>query len=298
LNQFDELAEKPQRVILFGAGGQLGQQVSASRPEDVELHAYTHAEADICDQQQLQNLFEELQPSCIINTAAYTQVDAAEQHPEMAFAVNADAPGLIAATCPEACRIIHISTDFVFDGLKQQAYSPEDEGRPVNVYGLSKLQGEENILLRRPDSLILRTAWLYSGEGKNFLTTMLRLMSEKESLDVVDDQRGTPTSVNSLAHVIWRFVAKHDLQGIYHWTDQGEASWFEFACEIQRQALALGLLEKQIPVHPVTTDEYPTPAKRPANSVLDKEETCKIIQYKGNVWQQELESVLQALQNC
>ncbi len=281
-----------EKIILLGASGQLGRQLVETRPEDVELLALRHAELDICDSLAVKSLLQTFQPTQIINAAAYTRVDDAESDSESAYAVNARGPAVIAENAPAACRIMQISTDFVFDGKSNRPYQPFDETGPLSVYGKSKRQGELNLLGLKPESLVIRTAWLYSAQGKNFLTTMLRLMSEREELGVVADQFGTPTSVNSLAQVIWRFVAKPELQGIYHWTDQGVASWFEFACEIQRQAFTGGLLDKKIPIRALTTQEYPTPAKRPAYSVLDKARTYQVINFTGLSWQAELEKVL------
>lgn len=284
-----------EKIILLGAAGQVGRQLIATRPEDIELHAYTRQELNICSQSELESLFQAVAPSTVINAAAYTDVEAAEENQDLAFAVNSEAPGMIAANCPPDCRFIHLSTDFVFDGEKGEPYRPEDATAPLNVYGASKLQGEINVLNQRPDSLILRTAWIYSPTGKNFLSAMLKLLSEKTELRVVDDQRGTPSSAATLAQVIWRFVNNRDLQGIFHWTDRGEASWYEFACEIQKQALSLDLLDKRIPIIPVSSEEYPTAAKRPANSVLEKGETYQAIRYEGKDWQDELKAVLAGL---
>ncbi len=282
----------PEKIILLGAAGMLGRQLIASRPEDIELHGYTHRELNVCSRSELESAFQTVMPTTIINAAAYTRVDDAEQEQAMAFAVNAEAPGLIASLSPKSCRILHVSTDFVFDGKSRQPYKPSDQTAPLSVYGASKLSGEHNLLAQRPNSLILRTAWLYGSRGKNFVTRILELLRERPVLKVVDDQRGTPTSVNSLAEVIWRFVTRRELQGIYHWSDRGETSWYEFACEIQKQALALALLENIIPIEAIPTEAYPTPATRPAYSVLDKEETYQLIQYQGRAWQEELTDVL------
>jgi dTDP-4-dehydrorhamnose reductase len=281
-----------EKIILLGASGQLGRQLRATRPEDIELLPLGHTELDICDSLTVKSLFQTFQPTQIINAAAYTKVDAAEKNSDVAFAVNAHGPEVLAENCPASCRIIHISTDFVFDGKSEQPYQPYDETRPISIYGKSKLEGERNLQSLRPDSVVIRTAWLYSAQGKNFLNTMLRLMAEREELGVVADQFGTPTSVNSLAEIIWRFIAKPELHGIYHWTDQGKASWFEFASEIQRLALEAKLLDKKIPIRALSTEQYPTLARRPAYSVLDKELTYLAIGKTGQSWEAELKRVL------
>ena len=259
-----------ERIVLLGANGQLGSQIQKSVPANVTLTALTSKQLDICNATQLKELVAQFNPTTIINAAAYTQVDKAESEKQQAFAVNSEALATLAASCPDSCRLIHFSTDFVFDGSQSRPYQPDDITSPLSVYGASKLAGEQKLLALRPDSLLIRTSWLYSAQGKNFMTTMLKLMAEREELGIVDDQLGTPTSVISLAEVLWCFVADRDLHGIYHWSDQGAASWYDFACEIQKQAYELGLIDRKIPIHAIRTEAYPTPAKRPAYSVLDK----------------------------
>lgn len=282
----------PEKIVLLGAGGQLGRQLQKSVPQDYRLHAFSSRELDIRDRPGLDRVLGDLAPTTVVNAAAYTHVDKAESKKLQANAVNAEGPEKLAAACPESCRIIHLSTDFVFDGLSERPYRPQDKPGPVNIYGASKLAGEKALMSIRPDSLIIRTSWLYGAEGNNFVNTMLRLMAEREELSVVDDQRGTPTSVRSLAEVIWRFLDGRHVSGIFHWTDRGEATWYDFACEIQRQALELGLLKKQIPIRAIKSHAFPTPARRPAYSVLDKSSTYEALGYKGRNWQEELRDVL------
>ncbi len=281
-----------ERIILLGGYGQLGKLIQETAPAGTKLYAFNSRDFDICNPVQHEMVYKNLEPTTIINASAYTQVDQAETEQERAFEVNAQGPSLLAKASAKDCRIIHLSTDFVFDGKKQAPYMPNDIATPVSVYGKSKLQGEENLSALRPDSTIIRTAWLYSAEGKNFMNTMLMLMAEREELAIVNDQFGTPTSAHALAEVLWRFVANRELKGIYHWTDQGEASWYDFAIEIQKQALVLGLLKKKIPLRAISTSEYPTPAERPKNSVLDKSATYDAIKFKGQKWQNELNKVL------
>ncbi len=281
-----------ERIILLGGYGQLGKLIQETIPADTKLFAFNSRDFDICNPVQHERVYKDLVPTTIINASAYTQVDQAETEQERAFEVNAKGPSLLAQASPKDCRIIHFSTDFVFDGSKQAPYMPNDIARPVSVYGKSKLKGEEKLSASRPDATIIRTAWLYSAEGKNFMNTMLKLMAEREELAIVNDQFGTPTSAHGLAEVLWRFVANRELKGIYHWTDQGEASWYDFAIEIQKQALTLGLLKKKIPLRAISTNEYPTPARRPENSLLDKSATYEAIKYKGQKWQNELKKVL------
>ena len=280
---------------MLGGFGQLGRLIQELKPADTELYAFSSRDFDICNRAQHELVYKDLAPSTIINTSAYTQVDKAETEHERAFEVNALGPALVAEAAPKDCRIIHFSTDFVFDGAKLSAYKPTDLAAPLSIYGASKLAGENKLRELRADSTIIRTAWLYSADGNNFMTTMLKLMDERNELSIVNDQFGTPTSAHVLAEVLWRFVANRSLKGIYHWTDQGVASWYEFALEIQKQALDLGLLKKKIPLHAINTSEYPTAAQRPKNSVLDKSATYEAINCSGKTWQEELNIVLRQL---
>lgn len=281
-----------ERIILLGGKGQLGSLIQKVAPANVKLFAFNSKDFDITSLAQHKALYQELAPTCIINAAGYTQVDKAESEKEQAFEVNAEGPANIAKACSQDSRIIHISTDFVFDGQKDSPYEPGDEASPLNVYGDSKLLGEKLLRTLRPDSCIVRTAWLYSAQGHNFMNTMLKLMAERSELSIVNDQIGTPCSAHTLAEVIWRFVANRKLKGIYHWTDQGKASWYDFANEIQRQALELRLLNKEIPLRAVSTREYPTPALRPQYSVLNKGASYDALKFEGKAWQDELSAVL------
>ncbi|MDT8397343.1 MAG: dTDP-4-dehydrorhamnose reductase [Pseudomonadales bacterium] len=281
------------RILLLGAGGQLGSQLKRSVPAAFTLYALNSTECDITDAGQLSSLITSLRPDVVINAAAYTQVDKAEQEAARCQAVNADGIENLARAVSGATRIIHVSTDFVFDGGKNTPYEPGDPAAPLNVYGHSKRAGEEALLRLRPEhSTIIRTAWLYSLHGQNFVTTMLRLMASKESLHVVADQIGTPTSTASLAAVIWHFVDKPEAGGIFHWTDQGCASWYDFAWAIQREGLRSGRLQNRIPLFPIRTADYPTAARRPAYSVLDCHRTRECLRIRGKHWQEELQQVM------
>lgn len=286
------------KVLLTGAAGQLGQALQALVPPDVQLLAAGSAELDITRPEAVRAVTDRFRPDLIINCAAYTQVDKAESERERAFAVNAQGVENLAQAAPGKTRIIHVSTDFVFDGKKRSPYLPEDAPHPLSVYGQSKLAGEGVLRERKAQSsLILRTAWLYSPKAPNFVRTMLRLMGERESLSIVADQKGTPTSAASLARVIWLFAGRPDATGVFHWTDQGEATWHEFAREIQARALRLGLLKQRIPLRAIATADYPTPARRPAYSVLDKSRTYAAVAFEGLPWQEELEDVLCRIKN-
>jgi dTDP-4-dehydrorhamnose reductase len=211
----------------------------------------------------------------IRNAAVYIQVDRAESEREEAYAVNADGPQyLVEVANTIGARVIHISTDYVFNGHSSRPYRPDGPTEPLNVYGASKLEGEKRVRSLCPErTLILRSGWLYDAHGKNFVMTMLKLMHEWEEIRVVTDEVGTPTWAKTLARAVWLAAEQKALHGIYHWTDEGVASRYEFATAIQEEALALGLLARPIRIRPIRTAEYPTAAQRPAYAVLDKAAT-------------------------
>jgi dTDP-4-dehydrorhamnose reductase len=209
-------------------------------------------------------------PDVVINASAYTAVDRAEEEVDLAFRVNATGPKNLALAARKAgSRLIHVSTDYVFDGTACTPYPPQAPCSPLGVYGKSKRQGEINVLEVIDEPLIIRTSWLYSQYGNNFVLTMLRLMNERDELKVVADQIGAPTWASTLAAAIWAAVGKRHLKGIYHWSDAGVASWYDFAVAIQEEAFSQGKLTSLIPIHPIRTDQFPTPVTRPAYSVLD-----------------------------
>ncbi|HTR01053.1 MAG TPA: dTDP-4-dehydrorhamnose reductase [Candidatus Acidoferrum sp.] len=280
-------------ILLTGANGQLGRHLQTQAPADVALVALGSQELDITDVTQVRAAVQQHRPAVIINAAAYTQVDKAESDRERAFAVNERGVANLIAATDDGTRLLHVSTDFVFDGSANQPYATDAPTNPLGVYGSSKLAGERVLLQNAPHrSSIVRTAWLYSAGGKNFMDTMLKLMQTRDSLRVVADQRGTPTSCIGLAAALWRLVQLPTLTGILHWTDDGETTWHGFACEIQRLALQYGLLDRQVPIQAIATHEYPTPARRPAYSVLDKASTFAALGLRAQPWQQALETVI------
>lgn len=301
-------------VVLLGAGGQLGKTITADWQQGceshttaahgdranteratVKLHSFDRAELDICQPEQLTARLGRLEPRFVVNAAAYTQVDNAESEADRAFRINRDGTANIAEwVAGKDCRLIHLSTDFVFDGKSSTPYAPEHSTAPVNAYGSSKLAGETAIRRIVPDgSLIVRTGWLYSRFQPNFVTTMLRLMTERDRLQVVADQIGSPTSTHSLARLI-RSVISHDnvVSGTLHWSDAGVASWYDFAVAIQEEALEAGLLRKEIPIEPISTVQYPTPAARPPWSVLDKSASYERLAMEAIHWRKELRRVI------
>jgi dTDP-4-dehydrorhamnose reductase len=280
------------RVVITGAGGQLGQELQYTSPVGVDLHAFAARQLDVADRTVVNKTIESLKPDVIINAAAYTDVDRAESAPEKAYAVNADGVGFLAEAAREnGAKLVHISTDFVFDGLRCRPYLPADKTNPLSIYGASKWAGEERIAVSRCDSLIIRTSWVYSAHGRNFVKTMLRLMAERSELSIVADQIGTPTWARGLAKGIWRSVAV-GLAGKQHWTDSGVASWYDFAQAIFEEALALGMLANEITIKPIRAKDYPTPAQRPLYSVLDKEGMVAALNYIPPHWRVNLRKML------
>lgn len=283
------------KVVVTGAGGQLGMALRATSPSDFDLVAIGQAEADFTRPAELARAIYTAKPDLVINAAAYTAVDKAESEPDLAQAVNKTAVATLAdVTMALGSQLIHISTDFVFDGTSGRAYLPDSPPNPLSVYGASKRDGEVAALAGNPRSLVVRTAWLYSAEGSNFVRTMLRLMAERESLRVVMDQIGTPTYAPSLADALWALAAK-GTSGIHHFTDAGAASWYDFAVAIQEEALALNLLSRAVPIEPIPSDAYPTPARRPAFSVLDCFQTWVITGTPPH-WRDQLRTMLLEVQ--
>jgi dTDP-4-dehydrorhamnose reductase len=285
------------KVLITGAAGQLGRALIATAPEGFDLTGVDVDELDITNTDDVRARIEALQPQLIVNAAAYTQVDRAETERALAFQINADGPANLAAAAQAiGARLIHVSTDYVFDGCGSRPYRPDDATAPLGVYGESKLDGERRArAIGGARALILRTAWLYGAVGQNFVLTMLKLMRERERLRVVADQIGTPTSSKTLAQAIWAAAQKPALTGVYHWTDAGVASWYDFALAIQEEALALGLLARAIPLEPIRAEDYPTPARRPAYSVLDKTKTVADFGVQPLHWRVALRQVLKEL---
>jgi dTDP-4-dehydrorhamnose reductase len=285
------------KTLIVGASGQLGLELQATRPDSTELICATREQLDICDQAAVLEYVSALMPDLIINAAAYTAVDGAETKPDLAVQINAEAPGYLARAAERTgARLLHVSTDFVFDGESDQPYQPGHEPRPLGVYGHSKLAGECRVREVLPlGSVVLRTSWLYSAHGGNFVKTMLRLMAEREELGVVNDQVGAPTWARGLAETLWAFKDHADAHGIYHWTDGGSCSWYEFACAIQAEAKALGLLENAASINPIASSEYPTPAQRPLYSVLNCGSTENLLGITRADWRSQLVLMLREL---
>lgn len=281
------------KILIAGSAGQLGRALQATTPAGAQILAPPEADFDILDAERVRAVVAETRPDLLINAAAYTAVDRAETDAEAAEAVNGTAAGtLAAAAAAVGARFAHVSTDFVFDGRAADPIPPDATPAPLGVYGATKLSGERQVIAAHPSPLIVRTAWVYAAKGNNFVHTMLRLMRERPEVRVVSDQVGTPTHAASLARAIWALDAA-GAHGIHHWTDAGVASWYDFAVAIRDEALALGLLTHPVPVVPIRTSDYPTPARRPAMSVLDKGSSWAITGPAAH-WRTELRLALEA----
>jgi len=280
-------------VLVTGANGQLGkelQQLECNWPafkflflsrEDLPIHHF----------ELVRNFFKGCKPAVLINCAAYTAVDKAEQERDLAYQINAEAVGVLAAVCAaNECRFIHVSTDYVFDGTATCPYKEEDLTAPQSVYGQTKLEGERQALLVNPNAVIIRTSWVYSSFGKNFVKTIIRLLQDKPQISVVQDQLGSPTYAADLANAILQVASSNTwIPGIYNYSNTGIISWFQFAVEIGKLS---GLTT---PIKGISTAEYPTPAKRPAWSVLD---TTKIVATYGVIikdWKESLGQCMREL---
>lgn len=260
------------KVLVTGVSGQVGGSLAGSVPPGVTLLTASHKELDITDASAVSAYVRTHKPEVIINAAAYTAVDRAESEPELARRVNGEGPRNFAIAARDVgARLIQVSTDFVFDGTGSSPYRPDAPTNPLSVYGKTKLAGEQAVLEVLPESAtIVRTAWVYAATGNNFVRTMLRIMNANGSARVVADQVGTPTAARGLAEMLWQLVARPEIRGIHHWTDAGVASWYDFAVAVAEEGAQQGLVPDNVIVTAIATTDYPTPARRPSYSVLDK----------------------------
>ncbi len=289
------------KVLITGAAGQVGSELVKLAPVGFEVVGYKSSELDITNAQQVQQIVAEQSPALIINAAAYTAVDKAESDAERAYAVNeTGVKNLVEAALSLGIPVFHISTDYVFDGTATEPYKETDPVGPTGVYGASKLAGEQALANSGVKHIILRTSWVFGAEGNNFVKTMLRLGKERDTLGVVADQHGCPTSAASIANVLWQLAQKYTEEGelpwgIYHFSNAPATTWYGFACEIFKQAVEAGMLEKEPIVNAITTTDYPTPAKRPIWSVLDTKKIQHVINCDNWSWKPELAVVLREL---
>ena len=277
------------KALIVGAAGQLGQSLVAAAPGEATIVSADRHTLDITDPAAVLSIMEQVRPDLVFNAAAYTAVDRAETEPDAAHAVNAQAVEHLASAARRAgASLVHVSTDFVFDGAVGKPYAPTSATAPLGVYGRTKLAGEE---AAGPDALIVRTAWVYAPQGHNFVRTMLRLMRERDEVRVVADQIGSPTYAPGLAAALWA-LARRGARGIHHYTDAGTCSWYDFAVAIQEEALASGLLSHAVDIIPIATTDYPTPAARPHYSVLDKASTFELLGGPSPHWRTNLRKMM------
>lgn len=283
------------RVLVTGATGQLGRALIAAAPASVVLRARSHAELDIADEAAVRAVFADFTPELVINAAAFTRVDEAERAAEAAARTNAQGPRVLADACRGAgCWLTHVSTDFVFDGRQGHPYAPDARPSPLSVYGRTKLAGETAALGALAERCtVVRSSWLYSAAG-GFALRMLELMRTRPQLKVVSDQVGAPTHAAGLAGTLWALSTRR-APGLWHWCDSGAASWYDFALAVGEEAVRLKLLPTAPPVMPISTAEYPTPATRPAYSLLDKRATEKLLGLTAPHWRTALRATLAEL---
>ncbi len=273
-------------IIVFGANGQLGQclQLAAKQFSKANFVFLSSKDCDINQSESLKIAFEKHKPEFVINAAAYTQVDLAEEEKDKAYAINAEAVENIAKLCNQfSSKLIHISTDYVFNGEAKQAYTEEDTTNPINIYGASKLAGEEAIKKQLQEHYIIRTSWLYSQFGHNFFKSMKNKVGSGATLKITTDQMGCPTNANDLASIIMKIISlNNDAFGTYHFCNQGKATWYDFAYAIFKNENALSSVNLS------STDFYKTPAKRPVFSVMQTDKISSTFSFEINEWEKSL----------
>ncbi len=285
------------RALVLGGGGQVGRELRRTAPAGTTLAAPARAELDITSTAAIERVLDEFAPDVVLNAAAYTAVDRAESEPELAHSVNAIGAGIVAAAAAaRGARLLHVSTDFVFDGSSSRPYRPSDATAPLGVYGASKLAGERAVLAGSDGTaLVLRTSWVYSAHRSNFALTMLRLLEERGEVAVVADQIGSPTWAGSVAAALWLAARRPQVRGIHHWTDAGVASWYDFAVAVRDLAVDASLLPARATVRPLRTEDFPTAARRPAFSVLDTFDTAAALGLAPTHWRRPLARVVEAI---
>ncbi len=292
------------KVLLTGASGQLGYSLIKTKPANINLITPDRDELDLRKPKDCFNKILNIKPDWILNCAAYTSVDLAELNPEICFKINRDAPKYFAKALKiTGGNLIQISTDYVFNGSQNYPYLTNQIKTPINIYGQSKAEGENEIqkeMNNLKNYYILRTSWLMGEKGKNFASNIINLLSKKEKIEVVSDQFGSPTTTTSLSKVIWELISKdtvikkYNLNKfpIYHWSDQGSSSWYELALEIYSIGLKIGLIEKNKIINPIKSSEYKTDAKRPFFSILDCNSTQKLLNIERVPWKKSLHQML------
>ena len=282
------------KILVTGANGQLGKElrVVAKQFPSFEFLFLSREDLPIHHFELVRNTFEAFKPDYCINCAAYTAVDKAETEKELAFIINAESVGILAAVSHAMhCKFIHVSTDYVYDGEKHGEHHEAELPKPVSVYGRSKLGGEQAAVANNPDAVIIRTSWVYSQFGHNFVKTMMRLMKEKPSISVVNDQHGSPTWAADLAGFIMQVVLhKEWYPGTYNFSNEGDITWYDFAAEINK------MIGSKCEIHAIPTSSYPTPAKRPTNSLMSKSKIKSVFDYSPIDWRVSLAACIKQLE--
>ncbi len=288
------------KILLTGSNGQVGFELNKKLSALGEVITADREELDLTNIDAIRNFIDQTKPDIIINPAAYTDVDKAESEPDLAYQINVTAPEVLAEkACDLDIPLVHFSTDYVFDGLKKEAYVETDKTNPQSVYGKTKCEGEEKVR-SHPQHFILRTSWVFGVHGNNFLKTILRLIMEKESINIVSDQWGSPASSSMLSDVTFKIVEtilknkNFNDYGTYHVTTEGETNWYDYASLISNEAMKLNLKIKCAPdqIHSILTSEYPTAAKRPLNSRLNCEKIKRTFMLESPHWESEVKRVL------
>ncbi len=284
------------KILITGAGGQLGHETRLMlQNKGVDTFGIGRKDVDFSQPDQVAAYIASQRADWVINCAAYTQVDKAEDDAELAFRVNRDAAKAVAEGVQSyAGRLLHVSTDFIFDGNHSHPYREHESANPLGVYGQSKWEGEQAVQKILPDATILRTAWVYGVHGNNFVKTILRLASEREELGIIDEQIGSPSWTFDISQAMFALIEK-ECSGIYHFTNEGVASWYDFALAAINEAKSLGFKLKVKHIKPIPASAYPTPAARPAYSVLSKEKIRGLLDYKIPHWQASLKIMLEEL---
>ena len=278
------------RVLITGANGQLGGALQRTAPAWADINAIDVEDVDLTDSAMLTARLVVEAPDVIINAAAYTAVDKAESDEALARAINAEAVAvMVEAMAGTGGKVVHVSTDYVFDGTAATPYAPDAPRNPQSVYGRTKAEGEDHL---RPEDLLVRTAWVYEAGGANFVRTMIRLMRERDELAVVADQVGSPTWATGLARTLWALIERQ-ATGTFHHSDEGAISWHEFAVAIAEEAHALGLIARIPAIRAIPTTDYPTPARRPAFSLLDCSATRAFLGDEAVPWRANLRAMLE-----
>ena len=287
------------RALIFGSSGQVGTALQQMARSSTSIVAHDLDQTDIRDRSAVARAIADAKPEIVINCAAFTNVDGAEARADEAMEANGAAPGIIAEAAARASvRFIHISTDYVFDGCGHIPYTTDAAVGPINVYGATKLEGERRVLAAAANSVVVRTAWVHSGGGVNFVRTVVRLLTKGTPMKIVDDQIGTPTRASHLAEALWRIAELTDLRGVLHFTDAGVASWFDVAVVVRETLENAGRVGAAAVVTPIPSDQFPTAARRPKYAVLDKHSSWKAIGYQPPHWREGIIDSTRELMNA